>query len=165
MTSDAPGQDKTFRITRALSSRDFSIGRSLILEYAHHLEIDLGFQDFASELEHLAGRYGEPVGTLLIGWADARAVGCVALRRHRERTAEMKRLYVKRGYRARGLARLPATECIRSAKTLGYREIVLDTLSSMDAARHLYESLGFRTIRPYYENPVDGARHLGLRIA
>ena len=78
MTSDAPGQDKTFRITRTLSSQDFSIGRTLILEYAHHLGIDLGFRDFASELEHLAGMYGEPVGALLIGWSDAHAVGCVA---------------------------------------------------------------------------------------
>ena len=36
----------------------------------------------------------------------------------------------------------------------GYYIMVLDTLNRLDAAIHLYESLGFVRMEPYYDNPL-----------
>ena len=38
--------------------------------------------------------------------------------------------------------------------------MLLDTLDDMEAARELYESLGFEEIPPYYFNPIPGAHYL-----
>ena len=42
----------------------------------------------------------------------------------------------------------------------GYRHVLLDTLDDMEAARSLYEELGFQEIPPYYHNPILGAHYL-----
>ena len=42
----------------------------------------------------------------------------------------------------------------------GYACVLLDTLDDMEAARALYEDLGFEEIPPYYHNPIAGAHYL-----
>jgi len=41
-----------------------------------------------------------------------------------------------------------------------YNHVLLDTLDDMEAARTLYEDLGFEEIPPYYHNPIAGAHYL-----
>lgn len=45
---------------------------------------------------------------------------------------------------------------IQQARQLGYKEMLLDTLSSMTAAQALYRKYGFEEIGSYYES-VEGA--------
>ena len=86
------------------------------------------------------------------------------MRKVSEDIAEMKRLYVRKPYRGYGLGRQLAQMIIDKAKSLGYSSIRLDTVPSMQAAQHLYSSLGFYDIEPYVYNPIDGARFMELRI-
>ena len=66
----------------------------------------------------------------------------------------MKRLYVRPAYHRKGLGRLLAVRVIEEAKSLGYHKMRLDTLARLTEAMRLYESLGFRRIPAYYENPL-----------
>lgn len=138
--------------------------RELMLEYRAGLNIDLSFQRFDEELAGLPGDYAPPHGRLYLAWIDERAAGCAALRPLDANTAEMKRLYVREGHRRGGVARQLAQQLIEDARSIGYTRLVLDTLPAMHEAQRLYAALGFVDIAAYTDNPIAGARFLGLAL-
>jgi GNAT superfamily N-acetyltransferase len=71
-------------------------------------------------------------------------VGSVAMRRVDEDAAELKRMYVRNDSRRRGLGRRLLQVALEWAQAEGVARVVLDTTEGMDAARRLYESVGFR---------------------
>ncbi len=138
--------------------------RTLFREYASPLSVDLCFQHFEEELKNLPGRYARPEGRLYLMLVDGEIAGCIALRKLDDARCEMKRLYVRPAFRALGLGRTLAERVIQDAQTLGYRQMLLDTLFTMSDAQALYERLGFSDVPPYYDNPVPGARYMGLTL-
>ncbi|WP_436278433.1 GNAT family N-acetyltransferase [Ottowia thiooxydans] len=136
----------------------------LFEEYASSLQVDLDFQGFKEELAQLPGEYAEPRGVLLLALVDGEAAGCCALSPLDDvdysNASEMKRLYVRKAFRGFGLGRQLAESILEMAERLGYACVLLDTLSDMEAARALYEELGFMEIPPYYHNPIAGAHYL-----
>lgn len=138
--------------------------RQIFREYAQGLGVDLCFQDFENELATLPGEYAPPRGALLLATVDGQLAGCCALRpmdvSDYPNAAEMKRLYVRRAFRGLGLGRQLAEATLDEARQAGYTSVLLDTLDDMEAARGLYEDLGFGEIPPYYHNPVPGAHYL-----
>ena len=138
--------------------------RELFIEYAKTIAVDLCFQDFDRELRELPGRYAPPEGRLLLARDGTKAAGCVALRKIGEGICEMKRLYVRPAFRGKGLGRSLAGEIITAAKQIGYAQMRLDTLGSMNEAIALYQSIGFQRIAPYYDNPNGSAVFLELNL-
>jgi ribosomal protein S18 acetylase RimI-like enzyme len=138
--------------------------RGLMREYASVLGVDLCFQNFEHELATLPGEYAPPRGALFLANVNGKAAGCVALRpldsADYPNAAEMKRLYVRDRYRGSGLGRELAEAALDAAREAGYSCVLLDTLDDMEAARSLYEDLGFHEIPPYYHNPIPGAHYL-----
>jgi ribosomal protein S18 acetylase RimI-like enzyme len=151
-------------IRDALFPDDLGVVRELFREYADRLGVDLCFQGFAAELDALPGKYAPPGGRLFLAACDGETAGCVALRPISDSVGEMKRLYVCPAFRGRGVGRALVDRVIAEAQAIGYRRLQLDTLPAMAEAIRLYESLGFRDIPPYCENPVPGARFLGLDL-
>ena len=89
-------------IVPAHSGDHLVAARSLFVEYADWLGVDLCFQGFQQELDGLPGDYAPPDGQLLVAIEDGQAVGCVAIRRLNDGICELKRLYVRPGIAARG---------------------------------------------------------------
>ncbi len=137
----------------------------LFTEYVQGLNIDLHFQNYEEEFNSLPGKYAEPAGRLYIAYVGGQPAGCVALRRFAATRCEMKRLYVRPRYRGLKLGRTLAEQVIADARSIGYTEMLLDTLSSMQSAMALYTRLGFVEIAPYYPNPIEGTHYLRLSLS
>ncbi len=150
------------------SDVEWAASAAIFREYGDSLGIDLSFQNFEEELTSLPGLYAAPRGTLLLAWVDGELAGCCALRPIDDvdvpNAAEMKRLYVRPAFRRFGLGRLLAEAVLDAARRMGYSSVLLDTLDDMEAARALYEELGFVEIPPYYHNPLPGSHYLRVDL-
>lgn len=153
------------RIITARSPDDLAAARRLFGAYAAWLGVDLCFQGFEKELAELPGAYAPPTGRLLLAKVGEESAGCVALRPLEAGACEMKRLYVVPGFGGVGIGRRLAEHIVEEGRAIGYRLMRLDTIPErMPAAQHLYRSLGFRSIRPYYHNPLEGVAMLELAL-
>jgi ribosomal protein S18 acetylase RimI-like enzyme len=154
-----------FTIAPVAGAVDLDDARMLFRAYAASLPVDLGYQDFASELATLPGKYRAPAGALLLARArTGTAIGCVGVRSLAEGVCEMKRLYVDPAARGLGLGRALMDAVVAEAARLGYREIRLDTLPTMTAAIAMYRGAGFEPVAPYYDTAPAGTIFLGRRL-
>ena len=128
--------------------------KELILSYTHELNRDLSFQNLDAELQDIAHKYTEPYGKLLVARVENKCVGIVAFHKLTDDTCEMKRLFVLPEYRKLKLGESLVKEIIESATLSGYKFMVLDTITPLKAAIHLYKNFGFKECEGYYYNPM-----------
>jgi GNAT superfamily N-acetyltransferase len=98
-----------------------------------------GSTHFSLSGEQVSG--GE--GAFLIAWLDDVAVGCGAVRRLDESTAELKRMYVAPQVRGQGVGRTLVESLEREARALGGTRVVLETGKRLAPAIRMYEGLSY----------------------
>ncbi|MCC6937971.1 MAG: GNAT family N-acetyltransferase [Flavobacteriales bacterium] len=102
------------------------------------------------ELADLHAHYGPPDGCVLLALDGEDPAGVVCLRRFDMERCEMKRLFVPRDHRRKGIGRILSLALIDHARMIGYKKMVLDTGTFMVESQALYTSMGFRYVDPYY---------------
>ena len=80
-------------------------------------------------------------------------VGCIAIRPLEGKCGEVKRMYIRKSHRRKGIGNLLAEAIISHAWATGYTEIKLDSLERLVGAVKLFERLGFQRIPAYCECP------------
>jgi putative acetyltransferase len=153
------------QIEQASSSEQIDLARTLFQEYGASLGFSLCFQNFDKELAGLPGDYAPPKGRLLLAYLESQPAGCVALHEFERGIAEMKRLYVRPGFRGKRVGLALANAIIEAARGIGYARMRLDTVpSEMRDAVKMYQRLGFQEIAPYRANPQPGTLYLELDL-
>ena len=158
--------------------------KELIQEYTGFLNRDLSFQNLSDELEHLERKYLPPYGRLFAALEDGKIAGCVAYhtlpdavhtpggpelqdtpgQKHTNSRCEMKRLYVRPEYRKLKSGQKLVETIIQTAREDGFSEMVLDTLKPLESAIGLYKKYGFEETGAYYDNPMDDAVYMRLKL-
>lgn len=150
-------------INPVVDENALAIVRALIREYGASIAdvaaCSLEHQNFEAEMAALPGRYAqEQGGRLLIAMVDGMPAGCIALRALAELgpgICEMKRMYVRPGFRGLGVGRQLAERLLEEAREIGYSVMKLDTDTheKFAAAIGLYRSLGFVECERYNGDP------------
>lgn len=151
-------------LKEAQSPSDYAAGAHLFQAYVHTLQLDLSFQNFATELQTISQQYSRPTGALLLAYHQQQAVGCVALRALEPQTAELKRLFVLPAFQESGIGQRLLAEILHIAQALQYKCVRLDTLATMQPALKLYRRFDFYEIPPYRFNPIEGAIYMEKQL-
>ena len=97
-------------------------------------------------------KFAKPDGRLLLVEVDGQIAGTISLRKIREDSGEIKRMYVRLKFRGEKLGNLMIEEVIRVSKENGYSKLYLDTAHFMSSAISLYKNFGFKETSSYPES-------------
>jgi putative acetyltransferase len=149
----------------AESQGEIALVRQLWREYWDSFGLPMDFQGFCDELEGLPGSYAADGGVLLLAHYESEPAGTIAMRRLDRTSGELKRLYLRPGFRGHGLGRRLLEAVIeRAAKTVQYDCLYADTLPSMTEALALYQRVGFERVEAYSPTPTPDAIYLRLKL-
>ena len=95
------------------------------------------------------GEFVPPEGLFLVLIIDGQPLACGGYRRWDEKTAELKRMYVRPAGRRRGLARRLIAELEAAAREAGYTQMWLETGLPQHEAMQLYAGAGYSPIEKF----------------
>ncbi len=90
-----------------------------------------------------------PRSVYLVAYAGLELAGCAALHPLDALEAEVRRVFVPRGLRRRGVARTLMAHLEDHARALGYERLKLETGAGQSAALALYRRTGWQPIEPF----------------
>jgi ribosomal protein S18 acetylase RimI-like enzyme len=119
----------------------------------------------APTVESVRKTLSNPGDSAIFGAFDPALCGCVGIYRDTHRKAHHKAfvwgLYVQSDARRRGLAAALMQAALEFAADLGVAQVQLGVAVKAEAARRLYDSLGFEV----WGNEPDAIRHRGQSVA
>ncbi|WP_338623105.1 GNAT family N-acetyltransferase [Agarivorans sp. OAG1] len=115
-----------------------------------------GFGPSDSEVEAMSLNYCEPQRGYWVALQQNQVVGCggIAELDDASKTCELRKLFVNPQCRGQGIGKALAKHCLQEAKQRGYQQCYLDTLSTMESAIALYQSLGFNHLSEPFVNSI-----------
>src|SRR6185436_18708299 len=93
----------------------------------------------------------EGSGAFVVAYADGMAVGCGAVRKLDETTAELKRMYVTPEARGKGIGGAVLRALEAEARALGATRLLLETGIRQKTAEAMYRRAGYADIPPFGE--------------
>lgn len=89
------------------------------------------------------------IKTAVIVYAEGEPAACGCFKEYDEQTIEIKRMFVQKAWRGRGLSKRVLNELEQWAREKGYRYAVLETSVHFDTARQLYQTNGYNIVPNY----------------
>lgn len=119
--------------------------RSLIAHLDHELWNEL------NENQAMYDQYNKvaDIETAIVIYFNGMPAASGCFKKYNEDTVEIKRMFVEKEYRRKGLSKTMLQELEKWAAELGFQYAVLETSIHFEAARTLYSNAGYRIIENY----------------
>ena len=126
---------------------------------------EYGFEECRKELEEQDNfEYIKNGGKLWMALDEQdNIIGTIALVRHSNEDVELKKLYVKKDYRGKGLSKELYSKVIEITEQQEFKRIFLGTYQKLETAINFYLKRGFKKIDELDEEE-SGARYFELYI-
>jgi len=118
---------------------------------------------FDESTDHLHESFQVEKSAYFVAIEDGEIVGGVGLFPSNglpEDTVELVKMYLKSKSRGKGLGKQLMLKCIGLAKTMGYKNIYLETMPELSTAVSAYEKLGFKLL----QKPLGDTGHYSCKI-
>lgn len=104
--------------------------------------------DFLGDDKWCYTRYSEKenIGRVWVAYDDNLPIGCVAYREKDTGVTEVKRLFIKKEYRGKGISRELLKTVQEYAEEQGCHALFLDTRITLEPAVSIYRDFGFRIV-------------------
>ena len=114
-------------------------------KYKISIDADATLQSFMGDLEV----FYPPQGRIFLAQVHGKFVGIGCLKQLDNHVGEIKRMFVRPEYRGKGFGKLILEKLITEARSIGYKQVRLDSPKFAIEAHGLYQSMGFQYIEPY----------------
>lgn len=101
--------------------------------------------EFLGEDSHYYTRYteNENIESVWVAYVDNYPAGCIAYRKKADDIGEVKRLFLRKEYRGKGISKVLLKTMEHHAITQGCNVLFLDTRITLEPAVSLYRTYGF----------------------
>ncbi|MDP2910609.1 MAG: GNAT family N-acetyltransferase [bacterium] len=103
---------------------------------------------FSYGLKNLKDFFNNPKEAFFLAKEGKRIIGCGGLKELSKDNGLMKRFYVAKDFRGKGVACLIFKKIRGFAEKQGYKVIILDTFKNNFRAQKFYQKQGFRSFKP-----------------
>jgi putative acetyltransferase len=118
-----------------------------------------------ADIKDIESSYFSRGGTFLVLEAEDRSiVGAYGLYPLEKHTCELRKMYLHKACRGKGLGKLLMDDALAKARQLGFKKMTLETASVLKEAIALYKSYGFAEYTPdHLSSRCDQAYSLELK--
>lgn len=89
------------------------------------------------------------ISTAVIIYADEKPIACGCYKKYDDKTVEIKRMYVDKNYRGKGISKMVLTELEKWAIENSFEYAILETSIHFNIAQSLYKNAGYDVIENY----------------
>ena len=118
-----------------------------------------------ADIKDIESSYFNRGGTFLVlETEDGSIIGAYGLYPMDGQACELRKMYLDRAHRGKGLGKFLLEDALSKAKRLGFEKMILETASVLKEAIALYKSYGFKEYNPQHmSNRCDQAYILELK--
>lgn len=121
------------------------------------IELCRGLDDFLNELvggeenraEYIPYNRLCDIHDAIVAYDGEIPVGCAAFKKYDDECAELKRVFIKREYRGKGISYELMEHLENAAREQGFRHLILESGEALVAAMALYKKIGYEVIPNY----------------
>lgn len=155
---------KEFQIREA-TNRDIPSIRKVVFSSLREFGLNPDEKGKDKDLNNIESSYlsGNGFFGVVVHIETEKIVGCFGLFPVNENICELRKMYLLKEMRGRGLGKIILDTAIDIAKEKHYGKIILETISALKTAIFLYKRYGFKEIKPKEINTrVDQAFELDI---